>query len=176
MALDDKKYEKFYNTTGTGKDKATSDELAKIEALWDLDKADGCEYFIGHPEFGPLIFQMQQMQDEITALRDEISDNKDKAGVTTTQSDRITANHAKVGITTSQASAISANTAKTGITTSQASAITANTTKVTFPITYAADGHELAFAVDKNGTGLTISNTFTEKGKKVTKTVSILMS
>ena len=68
MALDDKKYEKFYNTTGTGKDKATSDELAKMEALWDLDKTDGCEHFIGHPEFAPLIFQMQQMQDEITAL------------------------------------------------------------------------------------------------------------
>ena len=130
MALDDKKYEKFYNTTGSGRDKATNTELARIESLWDLDQADGCEHFIGHPEFGPLIFQMQQMQDEITALRDEISANKDKTGVTTTQANRITANHAKVGITTSQASAITANTAKTGITSGQASAITANSTIV----------------------------------------------
>jgi len=71
---------------------------------------------------------------------------------------------------------VTTNDAKTGVSTSQASAITANTTKVTFPITYAADGHELAFAVDRNGTGLTISNTFTEKGKKVTKAVTLTLS
>ena len=131
MALDDKKYEKFYNTTGTGKDKATSDELAKMEALWDLDKADGCEYFIGHPEFAPLIFQMQQMQDEITALRDEISANKDKTtfpGLGTSSSTALAGN--TTVISSGQASAITANTKKTGITPLQASAITANSTIV----------------------------------------------
>ena len=54
------------------------------------------------------------MQDELDYLRTEISTNKDKTG-----------------ISTSQASAITANTAKTGITTKQATAITDNTTIAT---------------------------------------------
>ena len=78
MALDDKKYEKFYKTDGSGDDKAKSADLVKAEALWELDRAEGCECYLSHPEYGPLICQMQQMQDEITSLRDEISFNKEK--------------------------------------------------------------------------------------------------
>ena len=70
---------------------------------------------------------------------------------------------------------VTTNDAKTGVSTAQASAITANTAKVTFPITYAAEGHALAFAVDANGTGLTISNTFSSKGKKVTKAITLTL-
>ena len=84
MALENKRYEKFYKTDGTGGDKAKSADLTRAEALWDLDRAEGCEWYLSHPEYGPLIFQLQQMQDEITALREEISANKDKAGTETT--------------------------------------------------------------------------------------------
>ena len=116
MALDDKKYEKFYKTDGSGEDKAKSADLAKAEALWDLDRAEGCEWYLSHPEYGPLIFQLQQMQDELDALRTEISANKDKATFP--------------GIGTSGSTCLAGDT--TTITTSQASAITANTAKVSF--------------------------------------------
>ena len=116
MALDDKKYEKFYKTDGSGEDKAKSADLAKAEALWDLDRAEGCEWYLSHPEYGPLIFQLQQMQDELDALRTEISANKDKA--------------AFPGFGTSGSTCLAGDT--TTITTSQASAITANTAKVSF--------------------------------------------
>jgi hypothetical protein len=159
MALDDKKYEKFYKTDGTGDDKAKSADLARAEELWDLDRAEGCEWYLSHPEYGPLIFQMQQMQDELDALRDEISTNKDKT--------------AFPGFGTSGSTALVGNT--TVISSSQASAITANTAKVTFPIAYATSGHALTFGVDKKGTGLIITNTFTEKGKKVTKSVTLAL-
>ena len=157
MALDDKKYEKFYKTDGTGDDKAKSADLAKAEALWDLDRAEGCEWYLSHPEYAPLIFQLQQMQDEISALRDEISSNKDKTTFP--------------GFGTSGSTALVGNT--TVISSSQASAITANTAKVTFPVMYSTSGHALTFGVDKSGTGLTITNTFTEKGKTVTKSTTI---
>ena len=114
MALDDKKYEKFYKTDGTGDDKAKSADIARAEELWDLDRAEGCEWYLSHPEYGPLIFQLQQMQDEITALRNEISTNKDKTTFP--------------GLGTSSSTALAGNT--TVISSGQASAITANTAKV----------------------------------------------
>ena len=78
MALTGKKYEPFYVTTGSGSDKALSDDLTKAEALWDLEKAEGSKYLLTHPDFGPIVYQLQQMQDEIDYLRTEISANKDK--------------------------------------------------------------------------------------------------
>jgi len=116
MALDDKKYEKFYKTDGTGDDKAKAADIARAEELWDLDRAKGCEVYLNHPDFAPLIFQLQQMQDEITALRTEISNNKDKTTFP--------------GFGTSGSTCLAGDTAT--ITTSQASAITANTAKVSF--------------------------------------------
>lgn len=79
MALTNKKYEKFYKTTGSGDDKLTSDELSLAEDLWDLDRANGMKDHINNPDFAPLIFQLQQIQDELDYLRTEISTNKDKA-------------------------------------------------------------------------------------------------
>tara|TARA_B110000858_G_C17650527_1_gene402449 strand:- start:90 stop:632 length:543 start_codon:yes stop_codon:yes gene_type:complete len=131
MALSDKKYEKFYNTTGSGSDKVLTAKLTEISDAWDVDKAEGCVKYLADPILGPLIFQMQQMQDEITALRTEISTNKDKAtfpGLGTSGSTALAGN--TTVISSGQASAITANTAKTGISTGQASAITANTAKV----------------------------------------------
>ena len=79
MALTDKKYEKFYKTTGSGTDKIDSSKLTEIEATWDADKAKGCQEYLNDPFLGPLVFQLQQMQDEIDYLRTEISSNKGKA-------------------------------------------------------------------------------------------------
>ena len=147
MALNDKKYERIFSTTGSDSDKISSDELAEIKG-----KFDNNEYLndkLAFENLGPILYQLQQMQDELDALRTEISNNKDKTG-----------------ISTSQANAITANTAKTGISTSQASAITANTAKVSFPV-LAEEGNSLSFAID--GQTLTISNTYTnpETGKIV---------
>jgi len=82
MALSSKKYEEFYVTTGSGANKAASADVTKAEAIWDLDRGEGCEWFLNHPEYSPLIFQLQQMWDEITSLRAEISSNKDKVSMT----------------------------------------------------------------------------------------------
>jgi len=160
MALNDKKYEKFYSTTGSDADKADTTRLTKAERDWDYERATGCEFYLNHDEFAPLLFQLQQMQDELDALRTEISANKDKATFP--------------GFGTSSTTALVGNT--TTISTSQASAITTNTAKLAFPVTY----HEallgsLSFAVDKTGAGLTISNTYTEKGKSVTKSVTLTL-
>ena len=117
MALNDKKYEKFYRTDGSGKDKVETSRLTKIEAIWDADRANGCDVYVGHDDFGPIIFQLQQMQDELDALRTEIALNKDKTTFP--------------GIGTSGSTCLAGNT--TTISTAQANAITANTAKVTFP-------------------------------------------
>ena len=196
MALDDKKYEKFYKTDGTGDDKAKSADLAKAETLWDLDRAEGCEWYLSHPEYGPLIFQLQQMQDEITALRTEISANKDKAtfpglgtssstalaGNTTVissgQASAITANTAKTGISTSQAEAIGANTKKTGITLSQANAITANTAKVSLvggTGTALSFGEMITTPPPKGSKNSTYSIVMTAVNKGVSKSVTLTL-
>jgi hypothetical protein len=73
MALQDKKYEGLHDKTG--------DELARIKAEFD----NGIHLnLIDFPAEAALIYQMQKMQDELDALREEISANKDKAGTETT--------------------------------------------------------------------------------------------
>jgi len=109
MALTDKKYEKFYKTTGTGDDKADSSDLAKAEVLWDSDRGEGCKWLLNDSTLGPIVFQLQQLQDELDYLRTEISANKDKAGISNSQASAITANTAKTGITTQQATLITDN-------------------------------------------------------------------
>ena len=113
MALTDKKYEKFYKTTGVGDDKIESVLLTKVETLWDSDRGEGCKYLLNDPTLGPIVFQLQQLQDELDYLRTEISNNKDKTGITNSQASAITANTAKTGITTQQAKAITDNTTAT---------------------------------------------------------------
>ena len=115
MALTDKKYEKFYATTGSGDDEASSDNLTKAEGIWDHYRAKGMDLFFDDFKLAPLIYQLQQMQDELDYLRTEISNNKDKTGISNSQASAITANTAKTGITTQQASDISNN--KTNIST-----------------------------------------------------------
>ena len=77
MALTGKKYEKFYETTGSGSDKIDSAKLANIERAWAGEKSEGCQKYIDDPILAPLIYQLQQMQDELDYLRTEIGSNKD---------------------------------------------------------------------------------------------------
>ena len=73
MALADKKYEKFYSTSGSGVDKIDNNKLAKIKDLWDKDVASGRNItMLEDPHIGPLLYQLQQMQDEFDSLRDHI--------------------------------------------------------------------------------------------------------
>ena len=81
MALTGKKYEKFYETTGSGSDKIDSTKLTNIEKAWDGEKAEGCQKYIDDPILAPLVFQLQQMQDELDYLRTEIESNKDNKTV-----------------------------------------------------------------------------------------------
>ena len=117
MALSSAEHEPFFVTTGTGKDKVSTDDLATITGAWAAEKAEGCAKYIADPVLAPLIYQLQKMQDEIDYLRTEISANKDKTsfpGFGTSNSTAL------VGDTTTisgaQASAITANTAKTSMT------------------------------------------------------------
>lgn len=78
MALTGKKYEKFYATTGSGDDEVTSDNLTKAEGIWDHYRAKGMDLYFDDFKLAPLVYQLQQMQDELDYLRTEISSNKDK--------------------------------------------------------------------------------------------------
>jgi len=135
MALTGKKYEKFYKTTGSGDDKVPASKLTEAEEIWDYERGKGMEYHIGLPEFAPIIFQLQQMQDELDYLRTEIEANKGKTGISNSQASAITANTAKTGITTQQATDISDN--KTAVSDNRnevknlSGLITTNTTNVT---------------------------------------------
>ena len=65
MALSTAKHGKFYKTSGSGADKVSTKDLADVTASWALDKAEGCKTLLGDPFLGPLVYQLQQMQDEI---------------------------------------------------------------------------------------------------------------
>ena len=134
MALSNKKYEKFYETTGTGKDKIDATKLAVAELAWAAEKAKGCAEYMSDPILSPLVYQLQQMQDELDELRTEISDNKDKTafpGFGTSGTTALVGDTSLLALGTSSSTALAGNT--TTISTSQSSAITANTAKTTFP-------------------------------------------
>ena len=135
MALTSKKYEKLYETTGSGDDKLSSDELTQAETWFDLDASKGMAYHMNHPDFAPIIFQLQQMQDELDYLRSEISTNKDKAGISNSQATAIIANTAKTGITLQEQKDISNTKAEVAGNTGEIKKldglITTNTTNVT---------------------------------------------
>ena len=113
MTLTSKKYEKFYETTGSGADKIDSDKLTDVTSAWATEKAEGCRKYLDDPVIAPLIYQLQQMQDEIDYLRTEISANKDKTGITSSQASAITANTAKTsfpGLGTTSTTALAGDT------------------------------------------------------------------
>ena len=73
MGLDAKKYTRFYATSGTDADKVADTKLAEVRAKWEADVAAGNNLnLLEHPLFGPVIYQMQQMQDEFDSVRDHV--------------------------------------------------------------------------------------------------------
>ena len=127
MALTDKEYEKFYKETGSGDDKITAANKDYAKTAFEYGATHGFSDIVDDYRLGPIVYMMQQMQDELDYLRTEISTNKSKAtfpGLGTSGSTALAGD--TTTISTAQASAITANTAKTGITTQQTSAITAN--------------------------------------------------
>ena len=161
MALASKKYEKFYETTGTGKDKVDAAKLSTAQTAWAIEKAKGCADYMADPVLAPLLYQLQQMQDELDALRDEISTNKDKTTFP--------------GFGTSSSTALAGDT--TTISTSQASAITANTAKVSQGL--ATANHTMQFdGINTKGTydlRITVVDSSNPKAP-VTKSIDIRLS
>ena len=178
MALASKKYQKFYETTGTGRDKIDTTKLSIAAAAWTAETAKGCADYMADPIFAPIIYQMQQMQDELDELRSEISTNKDKAtfpGFGTSSTTALAGD--TTTISTSQASAITANTAKTGISTRQASAITANSAKVSQGLATAS--HTMQFDVINAKGAYSLRITITDSSNPklpVTKTVDLTLT
>lgn len=82
MALSSAKHEKFYKTSGGGADEIPTKKLTDVTAGWNQEKSEGCSKYLSDPILGPLVYQLQQMQDEIDYLRTEISANKDKTSMT----------------------------------------------------------------------------------------------
>ena len=161
MALATKKYEKFYETTGTGSDKIDTTKLTIAANAWASEKAKGCADYMADAIFAPIIYQMQQMQDELDALRDEISANKDKTTFP--------------GFGTSSTTALAGDT--TTISTSQASAITANTAKVSQGLNTA--NMTMSFDVVNTKGNYSLNITILDSsggGKPVIKTGTITLS
>lgn len=70
MALANKKFTRFYATSGTDADKVADDKLLKVKGLWEADVASGANLaLLDNPILGPVIYQMQQMQDELDEIR-----------------------------------------------------------------------------------------------------------
>ena len=158
MALASKKYEKFYETTGTGKDKIDATSLTTATNAWAIEKAEGCKNYMADPLFGPLVYQLQQMQDELDELRTEISTNKDKTTFP--------------GFGTSSTTALAGDKLANSIN----SAITANTAKVSQGLNTA--NHTMQFDVANDGRGnytLTITVTDSSGKKPVIKTVDLTL-
>lgn len=126
MALADKKYTELYEST-----KKTNIESVHSEGL--------LSHMIDNPEDDPhltsVLKEIKDLQEELDALRTEISANKDKTGITTSQANAITANTAKVsfpGLGTTSSTALAGDT--TTISIAQAREITANTAKTSMTL------------------------------------------
>ena len=79
MTLTSKKYERIYSKTGSDADLISTDDFNDMK-----DDFDNNHYLndIGQRKIlGPVLYQLQQMQDEIDYLRTEISSNKDNKTV-----------------------------------------------------------------------------------------------
>jgi hypothetical protein len=160
MALANKKYEKFYETTGTGNDKIDTTKLTVAANAWAAEKAKGCADYMADAIFAPIIYQMQQMQDELDELRSEISTNKDKTTFP--------------GFGTSSTTALAGDT--TTISTAQASAITANTAKVSQGLNTANTTMQFDVTESKGTYFLTITVVAGAGKAAVTKTVTLTLS
>ena len=158
MALTTKKYGTVHTADNKANLKAIYDE-GHIETLSDL-ALNGTNI-----ELGALVYQLQQMQDELDYLRTEIDNNKGKTSM---------------ALGTSSTTALAGDT--TTISSSQASAITANTAKTSMSL---GTSGSTALAGDTNivtiGSSTTIAfgdmiTTVTGKPPRTTTTYSIVMT
>ena len=77
MALATKKHTRIYSTSGKGADKVSSSKLLEVKTLWEADVANGNNLnLLNDPNLGPLLYQMQQMQDELDELRRYVLSNE----------------------------------------------------------------------------------------------------
>tara|TARA_X000001388_G_scaffold18770_1_gene12181 strand:- start:194 stop:658 length:465 start_codon:yes stop_codon:yes gene_type:complete len=115
MALSSKKYERMFSTTGSDADKI--DTAAFNEIKKDFESNRYLEDVGYLKSLGPILYQIQLLTEELDALRSEISANKDKVGITTSQASAITANTAKTSMSlgTSSSTALAGDTKLVGI-------------------------------------------------------------
>tara|TARA_Y100000592_G_C5403832_1_gene284544 strand:- start:98 stop:520 length:423 start_codon:yes stop_codon:yes gene_type:complete len=102
MALTSKKYTALHNKTG-------SDKVKLKEKFDEGHISNISDYPDDDPLLTAIVYQIGLMQEELDYLRTEIGSNKNKTGISDSQSDAIVANTAKSSFTTS--SAVSGTTA-----------------------------------------------------------------
>ena len=177
MALSSAEHEPFFVTTGTGKDKANTDDLAQATTAWADSKTNGCKRYLSDPILAPLVYQLQKMQDEIDYLRTEISANKDKTSMTLGTSGSTALAGNTTTISTDQANAITANTAKTSMTlgTTGSTALAGDTNIVTIgSSTTIAFGDMITTSGGKGGKN-TYSIVMTVTNGGVSKTITLTL-
>ena len=179
MALTGKKYENFYRTTGGGSDEVPASKLTKAEEIWDLERAKGMDYYMDLPEFAPIIFQLQQMQDELDYLRTEISSNKNKAtfpGFGTSGSTALVGNTPLLQIGTTNKTALAGDTALLQLGTTSSTALRGDTEIP--PITIKlGTGITLTLVVELDGRGSgVVGATVEDTGNRKTYTGSISLT
>ena len=176
MALTGKKYENFYITTGSGADRVDSTKLTNATNAWAVEKAEGCKKYVDDPILSPIVFQLQQMQDELDYLRTEIDANKNKASFPGFGNKNI---QALAGDTTtissSQASAITANTAKTSMSlgTSGTTALAGDTNIVTIGSSTTIAFGDMVTVPGKKGATYNIVMTVTKGGVSKSTTLTL---
>ena len=82
MALGGKTSKKFFVTSGGGSDEINAARKAIIDGAFDADLAKGNVQLIDDQTFGPLIFNIQRMQDDLDEVRRFIGANEPKVGST----------------------------------------------------------------------------------------------
>lgn len=162
MALTTKKHERFYSTTGSDSDKVSSSKLTEIQDLWDQDVANGNNLnLLNDPTLGPIIYQLQQMQDEIDYLRTEISTNKDKTSFP--------------GFGTDNSTALAGDTSLLQLGTTSSTALAGDTKTVTFGSnTTSISFADMASVTKKGKTTYSVDLTITTSG--VSKSVTLTLT
>ena len=154
MALDNKKYEAIHGKTS---DSAKAKMKEKFDDNMHSIAVDFPDDF---PELSAVIYQIGQLEEELDALRTEISANKNKATFP--------------GFGTSSSTALAGNT--TVISSGQASAITANTAKVSLvggTATALSFGEMITTPPAKGSKNPTYSIVMTAVKKGVSKSVTL---
>tara|TARA_B100000768_G_scaffold180389_1_gene200223 strand:+ start:31016 stop:31744 length:729 start_codon:yes stop_codon:yes gene_type:complete len=76
MALNNKKYQGIYTKTGGRADTINAAKISQLKDLWDKDVASGRNVvMLDDPHLGPILYQMQQMQEEFDEIRRHVVDD-----------------------------------------------------------------------------------------------------